>query len=105
MPIDYADFGAGKPLVLIAGPCVIESQTLVESVAGALQEMTQRLGIPFVFKASFDKANLTSRTSFRGPGLDAGLNTLAEIKARTGLSILTDIHEPAQAAPAAASFW
>ena len=94
--------GGGHPLAVIAGPCVIESAGHAMDMALALQDIATRCGMPAVFKASFDKANRTSRTSFRGPGLDAGLQTLADIRARTGLPVLTDIHEPAQAAPAAA---
>jgi 2-dehydro-3-deoxyphosphooctonate aldolase (KDO 8-P synthase) len=94
--------GGGHPLAVIAGPCVIESPGHAMDVALAVQDIAARCGVPAVFKASFDKANRTSRSSFRGPGLDAGLQTLADIRARTGLPVLTDVHEPAQAAPAAA---
>ena len=94
--------GGGAPLALIAGPCVIESPAHVLNMALAIKEIAERCGVPVVFKASFDKANRTSGTSFRGPGLDAGLAALDEVKVRTGLPILTDIHEPGQAAPAAA---
>jgi 2-dehydro-3-deoxyphosphooctonate aldolase (KDO 8-P synthase) len=94
--------GSGHPLAFIAGPCVIESEAHAIETALALREIAARLGAPLVFKASYDKANRTSLTSFRGPGLDAGLAILAEVKARTGLPVLTDIHEPAHAAPAAA---
>jgi 2-dehydro-3-deoxyphosphooctonate aldolase (KDO 8-P synthase) len=94
-------FGAGRPIVLMAGPCVIESEAHANTMASALVDITQRAGIPFVFKASFDKANRTSGGSFRGPGLAEGLRVLAGIKARHGVAILTDIHEPAQAAPVA----
>jgi 2-dehydro-3-deoxyphosphooctonate aldolase (KDO 8-P synthase) len=83
------------------GPCVIESAAHALEMAMAIQEIASRCAVPVIFKASFDKANRTSLTSFRGPGLDAGLRALADVKARTGLPILTDIHEPAQAAPAA----
>jgi len=93
--------GGGNPLALIAGPCVIESEAHARSMAGALAEITRRLSVPFIFKASFDKANRTSGKSFRGPGLAEGLRVLAAIKAGTGVAILTDIHEPAQAAAAA----
>ncbi|MBN1478585.1 3-deoxy-8-phosphooctulonate synthase [Candidatus Sumerlaeota bacterium] len=93
--------GAGAPLALIAGPDVIESPDLAHSVAERLVEICGALGLPLIFKASFDKANRTSVDSFRGPGLERGLKTLAEIKRRHGVPILTDIHEPAQAAPAA----
>ncbi len=87
------DVGLEHPFFLIAGPCVIESQALVESVAGALEEITTRLGIPFVFKASFDKANRSSKDSFRGPGLAAGLKVLEGVRAKLGVPVLTDVHE------------
>jgi 2-dehydro-3-deoxyphosphooctonate aldolase (KDO 8-P synthase) len=93
--------GGGAPLALIAGPCVIESPAHVLNMALAIREIAERCGVPLIFKASFDKANRTSGSSFRGPGLDAGLAALDEVKVRTGLPILTDIHEPAQAAVAA----
>ena len=93
--------GRGEPLLFIAGPCVIESEQLVLDVARRLAEMADRLGISLVFKSSFDKANRTSLDSFRGPGLSAGLEVLAKVKAATGLPILTDVHEPHQARPAA----
>jgi 2-dehydro-3-deoxyphosphooctonate aldolase (KDO 8-P synthase) len=94
-------FGDGQPFVLIAGPCVIESDAHASSMADRLVEIATRVGVPFIFKASFDKANRTSLKSFRGPGLTEGLRTLAGIKARTGVPILTDIHDASQAAPAA----
>jgi 2-dehydro-3-deoxyphosphooctonate aldolase (KDO 8-P synthase) len=94
-------FGSQSPFVLIAGPCVIESETHALEVAGRLREITARLSTPFVFKASYDKANRTSGKSFRGPGLDEGLRVLAAVKDRIGAPILTDIHEVSQAAPAA----
>jgi 2-dehydro-3-deoxyphosphooctonate aldolase (KDO 8-P synthase) len=94
--------GTGQPLAFIIGPCVIESESHAIETAMALAEIGSRLQLPLVFKASYDKANRTSLASFRGPGLDAGLRKLAEVKARTGLPVLTDIHEPAHAAPAAA---
>ena len=93
--------GGGRPLVLIAGPCVIESEQHASDLAAELVAITRRVGIPFIFKASYDKANRTSGTSFRGPGLHEGLRTLAAIKSRLGVPILTDIHEPAQAQAAA----
>ena len=93
-------FGDGS-LPFILGPCVIESRTHALDLALALREIGRRTGVPVVFKASFDKANRTSVTSFRGPGLTEGLAVLAEVRERTGLPILTDIHEAAQAAPAA----
>jgi 2-dehydro-3-deoxyphosphooctonate aldolase (KDO 8-P synthase) len=94
-------FGPGHPLVFIVGPCVIESQAHTLDLALRLQAIAGRVGVPLVFKASYDKANRTSLSSFRGPGLEAGLHVLAEVKARTGLPVLTDIHEPPHAAAAA----
>ncbi|MGE0816410.1 MAG: 3-deoxy-8-phosphooctulonate synthase [Vicinamibacterales bacterium] len=94
-------FGPGHPLAFILGPCVIESEAHVLDIAVEIAAIAGRVGVPLVFKASFDKANRTSHQSYRGPGLDAGLRALAAVKARTGLPILTDIHEPSQAAPAA----
>jgi len=92
--------GRGQPLLLIAGPCVIEDEALVLSIAGRLRELAEGLSVPLVFKSSFDKANRTSIGSFRGPGLERGLEILARVKEATGLPVTTDIHEPAQAAPA-----
>jgi len=89
-----------KP-VFIAGPCVIESQELLDTVAQELKNISSELGTEIIFKASFDKANRTSVHSFRGPGLDKGMQMLADIKARYGLKILTDIHESRQAEAAA----
>ena len=94
-------FGAGHPLALIAGPCVIESAGHAEELAEAVRDISARVRIPFVFKASFDKANRTSLSSFRGPGLTRGLDVLASIKQRLGCPVLTDVHEPAQTAPVA----
>ena len=94
--------GGGHPLVLIGGPCVIESERHAVDLGGAIAEIARRCGVPYVFKASFDKANRTSVTSFRGPGLDAGLKVLEAVKAQLGVPILTDIHEPHQAEPTAA---
>ena len=87
------EVGPERPFFLIAGPCVIESETLVVEVAGRLREMTATLGIPFIFKASFDKANRSSRASFRGPGVDAGLRALALVRQQIGCPVLTDVHE------------
>ena len=87
------EVGPGRPFFLIAGPCVIESASLCEEVAGRMLELTRALGIPYVFKASFDKANRSSRASYRGPGLDPGLRVLADIRARFGVPVLTDVHE------------
>ena len=94
--------GGGNPLVVIAGPCVIESAQHAIDTALAIRDIGRRCGVPIIFKASYDKANRTSRDSFRGPGLEAGLRALAEVRSRTGLPVLTDIHEPSHAAPAAA---
>jgi 2-dehydro-3-deoxyphosphooctonate aldolase (KDO 8-P synthase) len=102
-PVSIGSFavGGGNPIALIAGPCVIESPGHAIDLALALKGIAAHCDIPLVFKASFDNANRTSGTSFRGPGLESGLRTLADVKARTGLPILTDIHDPAQAAPVA----
>jgi 2-dehydro-3-deoxyphosphooctonate aldolase (KDO 8-P synthase) len=94
--------GTGHPLAFIVGPCVIESAAHVLDLATEIAAIGRRLGVPVVFKASFDKANRTSLTSYRGPGLEAGLQALADVKSKTALPVLTDIHETGQAAPAAA---
>jgi 2-dehydro-3-deoxyphosphooctonate aldolase (KDO 8-P synthase) len=94
-------FANNRPFVLIGGMNVIESETLVMEVAAEFVEATRELGIPYIFKASFDKANRSSIRSFRGPGLEKGLAILAEVKRKFGVPILTDVHEPHQAAPAA----
>ncbi len=91
--------GSGQPLLWIAGPCVIESHELTLAIAETLRDMAERLAIPLIFKASFDKANRTSIKSFRGPGLREGLKTLDAVKRRTGLPVLTDVHECQQAGP------
>jgi 2-dehydro-3-deoxyphosphooctonate aldolase (KDO 8-P synthase) len=93
--------GTGHPLAFIVGPCVIESEAHALETAITLAEIAERLQLPLIFKASYDKANRTSLASFRGPGLEAGLRTLSAIKSHTGLPILTDIHEAGHAAPAA----
>jgi 2-dehydro-3-deoxyphosphooctonate aldolase (KDO 8-P synthase) len=93
--------GAGHPLVFIVGPCVIESTAHALGLAQAIRDIGAKTGAPMIFKASYDKANRTSGSSFRGPGLESGLRTLADIRSRTSLPILTDIHEPAHAADAA----
>ena len=102
-PIRVGDIaiGFGSPLILMAGPCVIEDEAHTSAIAAALLDITRRVGIPLIFKASYDKANRTSGRSFRGPGLADGLRVLAGIKTRHNLPIVTDIHEPAQAAAAA----
>ena len=94
--------GIDKPLFLTAGPCVIESEQLALDTAGQLQEICSELGIPFIYKSSFDKANRSSGKSFRGVGLDEGLRILAEVKRQIGVPVLTDIHEVDEIAPAAA---
>jgi len=103
-PVSIGSFavGGGNPIALIAGPCVIESPSHAVDLAVALKGIAASCGVPLVFKASYDKANRTSGTSFRGPGLESGLRTLADVKVRTGLPILTDIHEPSHAEPVAA---
>jgi 2-dehydro-3-deoxyphosphooctonate aldolase (KDO 8-P synthase) len=93
--------GGGAPLALIAGPCVIENEAHALGTAETVAAIAARCGIPFIFKASYDKANRTSRSAFRGPGLAEGLRVLAEVKQRFAVPILTDIHEASQAAPAA----
>ena len=87
------DVGLDQPLFLIAGPCVIESMQLQIDVAGRLKEITGRLGMNFIFKSSFDKANRTSGTSFRGPGMEEGLKVLDAVKKQVGVPVLTDVHE------------
>jgi len=86
------DIGIDKPFFLIAGPCVVESEQLQIDVAGALKEMTTALGIPFIFKSSYDKANRSSGTTFRGPGMEKGLEILAKVKRELKVPILTDVH-------------
>jgi 2-dehydro-3-deoxyphosphooctonate aldolase (KDO 8-P synthase) len=93
MPLAGFEVGLDRPLFLIAGPCVIEGETLAEETAGALKEMTAELGVPFVYKSSFDKANRSSGNSFRGPGLEQGLKILESVRARVGVPVLTDVHE------------
>ena len=102
-PVQFAGLtiGGGAPLLLIAGPCVIESDAHALSLAIAIRDIARRVGVPYVFKASYDKANRTSGGSFRGPGLEQGLRTLAMVRERAGVPILTDVHEPAHAAPVA----
>jgi len=90
------EVGLNRPLFLIAGPCVVESEQLQIDVAGRLKEMTAALGVPFVFKSSYDKANRSSGTSFRGPGMDTGLEILAKVKRELKLPVLTDVHTEAE---------
>ncbi|MEN9905391.1 MAG: hypothetical protein RLZZ555_1956 [Pseudomonadota bacterium] len=90
------DVGLDQPFFLIAGPCVIESEQLQMDVAGQLKEITAELGIPFIFKSSYDKANRSSGTSFRGPGMDKGLEILAKVRRELGVPVLTDVHTEAE---------
>ncbi|MDO9437794.1 3-deoxy-8-phosphooctulonate synthase [Hydrogenophaga sp.] len=92
MKLCHFDIGLDRPFFLIAGPCVIESEQLQMDVAGQLKEITGSLGIPFIFKSSFDKANRSSGTSYRGPGRDKGLEILAKVKRELGVPVLTDVH-------------
>lgn len=87
------EVGPDKPIFLIAGTCVVESEAMSIDTAGALKEITESLGIPFIYKSSFDKANRSSRDGFRGPGMEEGLRILSEVKRQLGLPILTDVHE------------
>ena len=95
------DIGLDQPFFLIAGPCVVESEQLQMDTAGALKEITSSLGIPFIFKSSYDKANRSSGTSFRGPGMEKGLEILAKVKRDLGLPILTDVHAESEIAAVA----
>ena len=92
------DIGLHRPFFLIAGPCVIESEQLQMDTAGTLKEITASLGIPFIFKSSFDKANRSSGHTFRGPGIDKGLEILAKVKRELNVPVLTDIHDEKQIA-------
>ncbi|HEV7441722.1 MAG: 2-dehydro-3-deoxyphosphooctonate aldolase [Gammaproteobacteria bacterium] len=96
------EVGLQKPFFLIAGPCVIEGPTLTQEIAGRLKEITSRLGIAFVFKASYDKANRSSSKSYRGPGIDEGLKILADVRSAVGVPVLTDVHEDTPMAEVAA---
>jgi 2-dehydro-3-deoxyphosphooctonate aldolase (KDO 8-P synthase) len=95
------DVGLERPLFLIAGPCVVESRELQIETAGRLKEITRALGVPFIFKSSYDKANRSSGKSFRGLGMDEGLGILAEVKRQVGVPVLTDVHTEAEVKPAA----
>jgi 2-dehydro-3-deoxyphosphooctonate aldolase (KDO 8-P synthase) len=95
MKICGFDIGLDRPFFLIAGPCVVESEQLQMDVAGRLKEITSALGIPFIFKSSYDKANRSSGTSFRGPGMDKGLDILAKVKRELKVPLLTDVHSEA----------
>jgi 2-dehydro-3-deoxyphosphooctonate aldolase (KDO 8-P synthase) len=96
------EVGPDRPFFLIAGPCVIESETLVLDVAGRMKEIAGALGIPYIFKASFDKANRSSKSSFRGPGIAEGLRVLEEVRRQVGVPVLTDVHEDTPLAEVAA---
>jgi 2-dehydro-3-deoxyphosphooctonate aldolase (KDO 8-P synthase) len=95
------EVGLERPLFLIAGPCVVESRELQIDVAGRLKEMTGKLGVPFIFKSSYDKANRSSSKSFRGPGMEQGLRILAEVKRQVGVPVLTDVHTEEEVKPVA----
>lgn len=96
------DIGLDHPFFLIAGPCVIESRELAFETAGRLKEITGKLGVPFIYKSSFDKANRSSGKSFRGPGMDEGLKILADVRGQLDVPVLTDVHDIDQVAPVAA---
>ncbi|KPK62652.1 MAG: 2-dehydro-3-deoxyphosphooctonate aldolase [Planctomycetes bacterium SM23_32] len=98
---DSVSVGDGRPLLVVAGPCVIEGRQLCLDVAGRLKEACSQVGLPYVFKASFDKANRTSVSSFRGVGLEEGLRVLGEVREQVGVPVLTDVHLPSQAEAAA----
>jgi 2-dehydro-3-deoxyphosphooctonate aldolase (KDO 8-P synthase) len=102
MQLSGHEVGDRRPLFLIAGPCVIEGAALTEEIAGRLKEITGRFAVPFIFKASYDKANRSSRKSFRGPGIEAGLKVLADVRQRIGVPVLTDVHEDTPLAEVAA---
>lgn len=95
------EVGTDKPLLLIAGPCVLESEALAQTVAGTMQEICSRLGLSYIFKASFDKANRTAIASYRGPGMEHGLEIMDRIRTRMNVPVISDIHEPRQAQAAA----
>ena len=96
------EVGLDQPFFLIAGPCVIESKELAHETAGRLKEITAKLGIPFIYKSSYDKANRSSGTSFRGPGLEAGLKILEDVRKVVGVPVLTEVHEDTPLAEVAA---
>jgi 2-dehydro-3-deoxyphosphooctonate aldolase (KDO 8-P synthase) len=98
--IGNVEVGAGRPIAVIAGPCVIESRESAIKHAALLKEAADRVGVPYIFKSSFDKANRSSIKSYRGPGLKLGLEILAEVKRNVGVPVLTDLHEKEQVAPA-----
>jgi 2-dehydro-3-deoxyphosphooctonate aldolase (KDO 8-P synthase) len=96
------EVGADQPFFLIAGTCVVESEAMTLDTAGALKEITQALGVPFIYKSSYDKANRSSRSGFRGPGIDEGLRILSEVRKQIGVPVLTDVHEDTPMAEVAA---
>jgi 2-dehydro-3-deoxyphosphooctonate aldolase (KDO 8-P synthase) len=102
MQLTGHEVGGQQPFFLIAGPCVIESAALCQEIAGQLKEVTAALKIPYIFKASYDKANRSSRESFRGPGIEAGLKVLEEVRRAVGVPVLTDVHEDTPLAEVAA---
>ena len=95
------EVGLDKPIFLIAGPCVVESESLQVDVAGQLRDVCAKLDVPFIFKSSYDKANRSSGTSYRGPGMDEGLRILAEVKRQVGVPVLTDVHAEGEIATVA----
>lgn len=101
MKIDDIQIGNGHPLLIISGPCVIENYEITHTIASYLKKLTKRMGLNFIFKASFDKANRTSIDAFRGPGIDAGLEILARIKSDVGVKIISDVHRISDVAKAA----
>lgn len=101
MKIDDINIGTGHPLLIISGPCVIENYDITYKIAAFLKDLTDRIGVNFIFKASFDKANRTSIDAFRGPGIDAGLEMLARIKSEVGVKVLSDVHRISDIAQAA----
>lgn len=101
MKIDDINIGTGHPLLIISGPCVIENYDITYKIAAFIKDLTDRLGVNFIFKASFDKANRTSIDAFRGPGIDAGLEMLARIKSEVGVKVLSDVHRISDIAQAA----
>jgi 2-dehydro-3-deoxyphosphooctonate aldolase (KDO 8-P synthase) len=102
MKVAGIEVGGQAPFFLIAGPCVVESEGLTLEIAGQLKEITTALGVPFVFKASYDKANRSSRASYRGPGMEEGLRILAEVRRQVGVAVITDVHEDSPLAEVAA---
>ena len=102
LKIGQTDLNIGNSLFVLAGPCVIETETVCLTIAERLKEIATSTGLPILFKASFDKANRSSLDSFRGPGLDEGLAILDKVRTATGMAVVTDIHEAAQAAPVGA---